>query len=114
MCLHTSAQEKNSVLLFLFKEKRFFSVKSKLTVVHNLFGASDKEDSPLRKGTIELLVNFILCLLGKVDHDIPADDQMTSAWINVLEQIVLLKFHAFFNLFGNLPGVPDFRKLLFL
>ena len=65
--------------------------------MQDLFRAANKQDSIIRKGTVEILIYLIFRLVREINDDIPADDHMDMLEIPVLEQIVLLEFHAFLN-----------------
>ena len=65
--------------------------------MQDLFRAANKQDSIIHKGTVEILIYLIFRLVRKINDDIPADDHMDMLVIPVLEQIVLLEFHAFLD-----------------
>ena len=65
--------------------------------MQDLFRAANKQDSIIRKGTVEILIYLIFRLVREINDDIPADDHMDMLEIPVLEQIVLLEFHAFLD-----------------
>ena len=64
--------------LLLLKEERLISHKSKLLIIHDLLRTSDKEHSSLDQRLVELRVDLILCLIGKIDYNIAADDQIAA------------------------------------
>ena len=44
--------------------------------MQNLFRAANKQDSIIRKGTVEILIYLIFRLVREINDDIPADDHM--------------------------------------
>ena len=102
------------ILFYFFKEERFIPIKPDLLIIHNLLRTSDKELSARHKCLVELDINFIFCLLGKIDDHISANDEMTPRWVGILQQVVHLKLHPLLDLIRNLIGISDLRKILFL
>ena len=86
------------VFLNFLKKERLIPLVVQILVVHDLFRASDKKHAIGHECLIELLINLILGFFRKIDHDIPADDQMTSTRIRILQEIMFLKFNPFLDL----------------
>ena len=75
--------------IFLLVIKRIPSLKSELLMVHDLLGASDEEDTAVKKALSVLHKDLILCLFGKIDEHITADDKVITLRIRILEQVML-------------------------
>ena len=73
----------SEIALRLLKEKGLVSLESDLSIIHDLLRASDEKHAACCKRLVELRINLVLCLLGKVDHNVPAHNQIASAWIRI-------------------------------
>ena len=62
-------------------------------MVHDLLGTSDKEYTAVTQALSKPSEYLILGFFGKVDQNVPANYEMISLLVRILEQVVFLELY---------------------
>ena len=84
------------------------------SVIRNLLRTSDKKHTSAGQALIKLTEGLSLRLFREIDQNISAHDHLAIRGITILQEIMLLKLYAIFDLIGNLIGGSNLCKILSL
>src|SRR5690554_7069626 len=72
--------------------------KPQLPVAQERFSPADQQVTAVAQGAVELAVEFVLGFFGKIDHHIPAEDQVKTYGERIQQQVVVLEINPVFYL----------------